>query len=268
MGAAPSEEPGATGPVRRSVVAKRESSRQAALKRDAEAVRRGREAAERRKLEPRLPGMEEDGRAASRMGSTEPAPAPSASSARQRALLFGTPREVLARLSAGDPLELRSRVAAHLSRAHLLLDADRLQLRALAHCARKALQFRAADGVEAFLAGRVAEAADELVREDREALRHGRLGADGSSELSRPLGLDPARAREACSRFNAAPSEDRAACFALLVRGVELEQLARSGGATVTEVARRARRALELALVALEPHDPDATDSPAQRKTR
>jgi len=192
----------------------------------------------------------------------------SSTSSRDRALLFGTPREVLARISAGDPLDLRARVAAHLSEACLLIDADRLQVRALAHCARRALQLRASDSLDAFLRARVADAAEELMREDREALRNGRSSSGALDELALPLGLDPARAREACARFNDSDSTDREACFQLLVVGADIDELARAKQQTVTEVARRARRALESALTVLDPAGARAHEDTANGRSK
>ena len=191
-----------------------------------------------------------------------------------RSLLFGSPREVLARISAGDPLEIRARVGIHLRDRHVLFDADRLHLRAIAHVARQALHLRASDGLEAFLRSRIGDAARELRREDRVELKNGgrrsvrsrpAKGRETSKtrttylrpvthfdELARPLGLKPSRVRAACARFNEADSADRKACFELLVDGADIDALAIAEGTTVTEIARRARRALEVALGALD----------------
>ena len=174
-----------------------------------------------------------------------------AKTSRLRALLFGTPREVLARISAGDPLGVRFFVAEYLHRSHQLIDADRLHLRGLAHCARRALQLRGSDGLDAFIKARVFDAGMELLREDREALRNGSASRGNLEQIARPLGLDPARVRSACARFNEADAVDRAAAFALLIRDEDIDELANREGVTVTEIAKRARRALEVALVAL-----------------
>ncbi|MFT5286514.1 MAG: hypothetical protein ACI8TQ_002683 [Planctomycetota bacterium] len=191
-----------------------------------------------------------------------------------RSLLFGSPREVLARISAGDPLGIRARVAAHLRDRHLLFDADRLHLRAIAHSARQALHLRAADGLDAFLRNRIADAERELRREDRGELKNGDSHsikarsverprskkvrtknlrpATQFDELARPLGFKPIQVRAACAQFNESDSADRRACFKLLVDGADLDGVARAEGTTATEIARRARRALEAALVELE----------------
>ena len=261
MDSSPIEKRSGEGVVRRKVVSASEASRREARS----ASRHGRKTARHRAadalaLEPSLPGMESERELATRDRTelaTESKAASSASrgstNSRDRTLLFGTPREVLARISAGDPLDIRARVAAHLSEAWLLIDADRLQVRALAHSARRALQLRASDSLDSFLRARVADAAEELMREDREALRNGRSSLGGLDELALPLGLDPARARVACTRFNEADAVDREACFQLLVAGADIDELARAKQQTVTEVARRARRALESALAVLDP---------------
>ena len=178
---------------------------------------------------------------------------PTGAEDRPRALLFGSPREVLARISAGDPLGIRERVAACLGRERLLLDANRLHLRSLAHCAHRALRLRASEGLPGFLDGCVADAARELVREDRESARG--TGGDGGAfaALGGPLGLDVALVRRACTSFNDCAYDDRRACLELLVEGRSIDELAKRDGVSVSEVARRARRALDGGLMQLRP---------------
>ncbi len=252
-------------PVRRTVLRKGASNKAALKKASLTESERAARAAPRRKRrdeslldrEPRLPGMEEEVNCV--RGGVQPRTVPAgvegrertAKTPRLRALLFGTPREVLARISAGDPLGVRPFVADYLFRSHRLIDADRLHLRALAHCARQALHLRASDGLPEFLKARVFDAGRELLREDREAIRNGRTEVGNLEQLARPLGLNPERVRTACSRFNEADEADRAAGFALLIRGEDIDELATREGVTVTEIARRARRALEVALAAL-----------------
>ncbi len=76
-----------------------------------------------------------------------------------RVLLAGaSPREVLARLTSGDPLALRGVVAARLSEQALLLDADRVWLRAVARVARFSTRYRGEPALERWLCGQVDDA--------------------------------------------------------------------------------------------------------------
>jgi hypothetical protein len=198
----------------------------------------------RDRTEPCLPGFEP---------ATEEEP--------RRALLFGSPREVLARISSGDPLGLRERVAAALRRERLLLDADRLHLRALALCASRSSRLRASEGLSGFLDACVADAAAALVQDDRahagsipvDGSRSGPHERDAFAALGGPVGLDVDGVRRACAAFNACETVDRRACLELLIEGRSIDDLARRDGVSVSEVARRARRALDAALVRLGP---------------
>ncbi|HUR26776.1 MAG TPA: hypothetical protein VM509_01205, partial [Planctomycetota bacterium] len=95
-----------------------------------------------------------------------------------RAVLGGlSPREILARLLQGDPLGLRQVVAARLASRAYLFDADRVHLRALAHCARYGVRYRGTPPLETWLEEIVDQALLDLLREDAEAERRG-LSAD------------------------------------------------------------------------------------------
>ena len=195
-----------------------------------------------------------------RLAAAESADAPPARTRRAhwRQLLAGSsPREVLARLLAGDPLELARHAGEGLRRHAFLLDADRVVLRAMARCARMAARYRGAPELELWLRERVDEALLDLVREDAEALRRGEppgaVQLAAFVALARPLGLDPAAMRAACAHFNLLPLAERAAFRALVIEGRSLDELARSAGEaplSASEVARRARRGLEALLVA------------------
>jgi hypothetical protein len=92
-------------------------------------------------------------RTAGAMAAAHPAPESDArASEHWRAVLGGlSPREVLARLLQGDPLELRQVVATSLAKRAYLFDADRVHLRALAHCARYAVRYRGTPPIETWL---------------------------------------------------------------------------------------------------------------------
>ena len=170
-----------------------------------------------------------------------------------RALLSGaTPREVLARLVAGDPLGLRARVASTLASEALFLDPDRAFLRAAAHVARFAPRYRGQPELEAWLAARVLAALRELAEEAHEGALHERATPAPLAELAKKLKLDPGALARACAALNACERLERRAFRALVIEARELDVAARDIGSTPSETGRAARRAIEIALAALE----------------
>jgi DNA-directed RNA polymerase specialized sigma24 family protein len=169
-----------------------------------------------------------------------------------RKLLTGTPREVLARLVQDDPLGVREKVASHLKAEALLLDSDRVHLRVIARVSRFAGRYRGRPELPAWIESAVAEAVDELLREDHEsdgsAPAAGAASPDAFAALAPPLGFDPGALRKACAAFNRLPFADRSAFLELAVAGRSLDEVARAAAESATEVARRARRGLEVLL--------------------
>jgi len=177
----------------------------------------------------------------------------------RRLLSGGPPRKLLARLVQGDPLGVRRLVGRELRANAVLLDADRVVLRALARCARHAARYQGRPKIEAWLRGQVSRAVRELLREEDRALRETPTGEheqDAHTDLARPLGLDPRATRAACDAFNRRPVLERQAFFRLLIEHASLEEVAAETNSTVNQVARRARRALDAArgAVALDSH--------------
>lgn len=168
-----------------------------------------------------------------------------------RLLAGSSPREILSRLVQGDPLGVRQKLARVLDEQALLLDADRAQLRALARCAREAMRYNGKPEIETWLEERVREALAEIVREDAEAVRANAPIEPSSAfdALARPLELDPVEMRRACAAFNRLPLQDRRAFFDWVLRSGSLDRLARDAQTNASEIARRARRALEVLLV-------------------
>ncbi len=167
-------------------------------------------------------------------------------------LAGGSPREILCRIVQGDPLGMRDRVARRLHAEAYLLDADRVQLRALARCARFAGRYQGRPELAAWLDEIVDQAIEDLLREDVEV----DVGRDSSAAtpgaaftaLAAPLGLEPEAMQRACAAFNRLPAADRAAFFELVIHRRSLDDLARRSGESASEIARRARRALEVVL--------------------
>jgi hypothetical protein len=184
-------------------------------------------------------------------------------------LFAGSPREVLSRLVQDDPLGVRGRIAERLRADALLLDGDRVHLRALARISRSAGSYRGRPELSAWVAGAVAESVQELVREMHEQARRrargredrargrpshptgdadGACDADAFDVLAGPLGLDPESMRSACAAFDVLPFADRTAFFDLVLEAKDLDACARSAGVNASELARRARRALDAIL--------------------
>ncbi len=172
-----------------------------------------------------------------------------------RAVLGGqSPREVLARMLQGDPLDMRVVVSRRLTERAYLFDADRVHLRALAHCARRALRYRGNPPLETWLAELVDLALFELLREDAAAERRG-SAPDAEIlaafvELARPLGLEPTAMGRVCLAHNLLREPDRQAFYGLVIAGRSLEELAKAQGVSGVEIARRARHGLEAVLIA------------------
>ncbi len=189
-------------------------------------------------------------------GSSVEDPAAQRAVSARWAVLFagGSAREILSRIVQGDPLELREHVARRMRAECYLLDADRVHLRSLARCARAAVRYRGRPELSAWLESIVGESIAELLAEDHEAAHSGSSAeathAGAFAALARPLGLDPESMRAACVLFNRLPLPERSAFFDLVIEGRSLDACAHQRGESGTEIARRARRALDVLLSA------------------
>lgn len=200
-----------------------------------------------------------------------------------RLLLAGSAREILARIVPGDPLGLREAVGLRLRERHLLLDADRVHLRALARAARFAVRYRGRPALHEWLQERVDEAVEDLRREQAglrvRPLAEGAGGPGAPADrghrgdprdsgawhaLGAPIGLDPEVLPAVCAAFNACPRDERRAFFRLVIEGASLDEEARRAAVSGSEYARRARRALDAILQAAE----DAGSGPPARPLR
>jgi len=150
---------------------------------------------------------------------------------KHRELLVGTPAEVLTKIARGDPLRLRRAIAASLRARCQILDGDLVLVRALAVCADRADEGRAARWLLGWIRSCVEEAVDTLLEED--ARPHPEESST-SSQVER---------RTAFRRFNRRPHDERRAFYSLLIHRRSIDELAHENRTSVTLCAQRARRA-------------------------
>lgn len=173
-------------------------------------------------------------------------------------LAGGSAREVLARIVPEDPLGVREHVARALRDGCFLLDAQRVALRCFALVARHSVRYRGRPELDEWLQILARESVAAILRDDTECERRpsvpgrepGREHGEAFRALARPLGLEPGAMGRACLAFNRLTSADRGAFFALVIASRPLDELVRESGESATEIARRARRALDILLAA------------------
>jgi hypothetical protein len=151
---------------------------------------------------------------------------------------------VLARIVPEDPLGLRLRLRARLAERALLVDAERVLLRAHVLCALHAPTWRGDPELATWLDQRLDEALAAVLAE--ESAGEGRGLARALAAFAAPLALDAARLAAACARFNRLPLAQREAFFAVILDGAGAEPLASAWRLSLTDLARRVRAALEL----------------------
>jgi len=211
-------------------------------------------------------------------------------------LACGSPREVLARIVHEDPLGVREQVAHALRSGAWLIDGDRVLLRTFALVSRHALRYRGRPEVDVWIRALADDAINAILREDNEVERRGLLQkgpvqkgaappgrtAGGVAQpepgreqggafaaLARPLGLEPRAMGRACLAFNRLPLPERRAFHALVIAGRTLDEIASESGESATDIARRARRALDAVLTGASVGSaaPTAADDPSSSTT-
>lgn len=179
-----------------------------------------------------------------------------AGASRWRPLFSGAgPREILARIVPDDPLGVRAIVARRMSAQALLIDADRAHVRSLALCARWAPRYDGQPELDVWLEQLVDQALAELAGDgvDELAEPEGEPASDAFETLARPLHLDAGVLRGACRAFNRLPLDERRVFFEFVLRNRSLDEVARECSRNATDVARLARRAIEVFFSPSEP---------------
>jgi hypothetical protein len=152
-------------------------------------------------------------------------------------LTTGGPEEVLARLGDGDPLRLWARLVRRAAGRALLVPPALLFARGAAHCARRAQEYRGRPRPDLW-----------LERRSEEVVRGFERVADRLASVGGRRSPSDARLSSAAARFNACPRRDRETLWRLAFAGATLDEVARDARSSLSDVARRARRALDALL--------------------
>ena len=162
-----------------------------------------------------------------------PEPAPEAKALIAR-LAGRTAREVLARISDGDPLRLYPLCAHRTRERYFVVDPDRVFERALSSVA-VGMEIDSSGCERAdWLIERIDAALRSVLEEDREAERTGARTESGFLDpkylvFVEAFGTEPARARSAAVQFNGLDERARKAFFHLLVDGESVEACLQRG---------------------------------------
>jgi DNA-directed RNA polymerase specialized sigma24 family protein len=166
-----------------------------------------------------------------------------------------SPREILAKLCDGDPLEIGSRVSEHLRESAVLVDVRRAVSRAAARIAHAGMRYRGRPELGVFLKQTIEQGVEELIEDEGEEER-ARLPIDDAPGahhlfLWKLLGIEPALARRASIAFNRQPVEVRRAFLDVAGWGTSIREHASRTGATderVRELLSAALRAMGAAI--------------------
>lgn len=144
-----------------------------------------------------------------------------------------SPREILARLVDGDPLEIEARCRERIETLAFLVDPSRTHVRAVARVARAAVRWTGETPLAELLQERIDFSIRELVAEDREEERGGVPPSEPWDPrytfVSEILGIEPALGRRACIAFNSLPERVRCTYYAIAVLGMSVNRRTAQG---------------------------------------
>lgn len=162
-----------------------------------------------------------------------------------------SPREILARLVDGDPLEIEARCRERIEALAYLVDLPRTYLRAVARVAHAAVRWRGEPPLSEWLQERIDFSIGELVDEDREEELGGvppvESGHSRYAFVSEVLGIEPALGRLACLAFNNLPERVRCSFNAVAVLGMTVNRRVAQGYGP----PERVKAEIELAMTAI-----------------
>lgn len=163
-------------------------------------------------------------------------------------LTAGSPREIMRRILAGDPLGVVDRARHWLDANAFLLDSNRLALRTMAHIAHSARYYSGRPDLHTWIELLLERATKSLIDEDREA---DRLETPVEEDeiapfafLSDALGIEPSLARRACVVFNGMPEYDRRVFYATSVLGKSLQRHVSEGNGPPAKAEAALQRVL------------------------
>jgi len=175
-----------------------------------------------------------------------------------RTLLAGAnPRDVLARITLGDPLGMTERCHHRVEARALMLDRSRVLARSLARVAHASRGYDGEPALEPWLLGRIDDAIEDLLVEEQELDGEGLPPTSVEpmhALLSEVLGVEKGLARRCCVVFNSLPTSVRRAFFAVVVRRESLEKHAAESRTMLTQVHRRVKAAIK-SMAYLRPED-------------
>ncbi len=163
----------------------------------------------------------------------------------------GSPREILARLVEGDPLDLRARCELRVRSQAVLIDVHRLHLRTAAHVARHGREYKGSPPLEIWLAEKIRHATRELLQEEAERAASGEIPEAPEDDrlllIADTLGIDTGVIGRGCVAFNRARYEVRAAFYGLVLEAQDPTAWCTANSTTI----ERATSSLRAALYAL-----------------
>lgn len=161
------------------------------------------------------------------------------------------PRIILSKLLDGDPLRIVPACTARMLERAILLDPDRLYLRAVARIALAGFKYRGSPPFGRWRAQCIDQAMIDLVAEDVEAERRGEPIQESSGDqyrrVAENLGIEPGLARRVCVEINKMEDDMRHAFFAVHVLGRSINTYVAEGHgqpAKVRELVEAALRRL------------------------
>ncbi len=173
-----------------------------------------------------------------------------------------SPKEVLRKITAGDPLELRGRCRTRIDDRCVFVDVEQMFLRGLARVAYGSMRYDGVPVLTEWVDGILDQVIEDLLDEDRTAAQEA-IPLDRSAEarfafLSESLGVSPDVARKVAVVFNDLPLPVRRCYWAVVIRGRSLAACVTEGLGPRDELERNLKRAV-LAMSLLD--DPGPSDS-------
>ena len=150
------------------------------------------------------------------------------------------PRQLLARILDGDPLDLELRSEQRRDETCFLISPKRLYRKSAARVAHGGFRYEGTPPIEEWLGKCIDQSIRDILDEDESGDRK-KLPIkvkEHYGALSEAIGFTPEISRAAHVSFNLLEQEQRAAYFALCVRGLTIEQYSERGGGTPEVIAK------------------------------